>query len=249
MTQRHNILEELKELDSMLATMSLQDSYRVPAGYFEGLADTVLNRVRALDCPEPQEELAHLSPLLSSLTKKTPYSTPTGYFESLNQELEENIHDELSELSALLPGISKQNPYSVPAQYFVHFPDTMLKKVTGRTGKVVSLGSRKWFRYAAAALVIGFVATGAFIWLNSKERISANTASYAWVEKNMKKVSTDDINKFIELADVPASDIVKKDAADEINNLMKDVSDKDIQDFLKDASPDEQDNNDDILLN
>jgi hypothetical protein len=52
--------------------------YSVPEGYFEGLAEQVLARIRQ---EEAKEELGTLSPLLQQLSKKQPYSTPVGYFD------------------------------------------------------------------------------------------------------------------------------------------------------------------------
>ena len=65
----------------------------------------------------------------------------------------------------------------------------------------------------------------------------------------MKKVSTDDINEFVELASAGTPDIVKTDTKDEISNLLKDVSDKEIQDFLNDTQAAETETEDDLNLN
>ena len=47
MAQNSNILQELHELESTLANMAPQNTYSVPEGYFEELANLVLNRIRA----------------------------------------------------------------------------------------------------------------------------------------------------------------------------------------------------------
>ena len=65
----------------------------------------------------------------------------------------------------------------------------------------------------------------------------------------MKKVSTDDINEFVELANAGTADVAKTGARDEINNLLKDVSDKEIQDFLNDTQAAESETDDDLILN
>ena len=65
----------------------------------------------------------------------------------------------------------------------------------------------------------------------------------------MKKVSTDDINEFVELANAESTDVVKTDTKDEISNLLKDVSDKEIQDFLNDTQTAEPETEDDLILN
>lgn len=69
MTDRQTINNELKDP---------RMPYSVPLGYFEGLAEQVLTRIRQ---EEAKEELGTLSPLLQQLSKKQPYSTPVGYFD------------------------------------------------------------------------------------------------------------------------------------------------------------------------
>lgn len=65
----------------------------------------------------------------------------------------------------------------------------------------------------------------------------------------MKKVSTDDINEFVELASTETTDVVKVETKDDISNLVKDISDKEIQDFLNDTQSAEAGSDDDIILN
>jgi hypothetical protein len=48
-------------------------------GYFEGLAEQVLLRIRQ---EEAAEELSNLSPLLSKLSRQHPFQVPEGYFEN-----------------------------------------------------------------------------------------------------------------------------------------------------------------------
>lgn len=254
MTQRDNILQELRELESKLADLQVSNTYHAPIGYFDDLAGNILNRVKALDANDPRDEINFLSPFLSKASVINPYSVPNGYFESLEKGLvniiknktEQTAQEELEELSPLLSGLKKQTPYSVPQGYFEDIDIAVLKKETTAKAKVVSIGS-KWFRYAAAAAIISFVAIGAFIFLNKKDNINPDTNSYAWVKKNMKKISTEAIDSFI---------ITEKDApviasaeSEEIKELMKGVSDKELQDFLKDTEGVETEIDDDLLLN
>ncbi|MGZ8552018.1 MAG: hypothetical protein ACXWV8_01350, partial [Chitinophagaceae bacterium] len=138
--------------------------------------------------------------------------------------------------------------YGVPVGYFENLQPAFNIERAGSNAKVVSITSRKWFRYAAAALVIGFVATMAFL-IRDKKDIDPSNKSYAWVKKNLKKVSTDDINEFVELANAETTDIAKVEAKDEIDNLLKDVSDKEIQEFLNETQLAEPGTDDDLILN
>ena len=97
--------------------------------------------------------------------------------------------------------------------------------------------------------MIGFVATVGLLFFNKKQSIDPADKSYSWIKKNLKKVSTDDINEFVELANSGTADVVKSDAKVEINNLLKDVSDKEIQDFLNDTQTSESETGDELILN
>ena len=62
MAQNSNILQELTELKSTLAEFDSQNAYTVPEGYFEGLADQVLNRIKALEINALGEVLGSIIP-------------------------------------------------------------------------------------------------------------------------------------------------------------------------------------------
>ena len=87
MTPKNNIAQELRDLESTLADLSVQNTYSVPEGYFDRLAEKVLSRIRAMEAASAAEELGHLSPLLSQLPKTMPYTVPAGYFEDMESTL------------------------------------------------------------------------------------------------------------------------------------------------------------------
>jgi len=255
MTPRDNISNELRELNSELGGLSQQPVFQVPGGYFDNLAGEILKKVKASEAASAKEELALLSPFLSTISKSTLYSVPSGYFEGFEKKLDElifagndqTVTKELESLSPLLSGLKNKPTYTVPDGYFQHLHQPKENAAPATKTKVVSLTGRKWFRYAAAAIVVGFVATIGFMFLNKKENIDPTDKSSAWVQKNMKKVSTDEINEFVELANATSADIVKTDTKEEVDNLLKDVSDKEIQDFLNDTGTAETE--DDLILN
>lgn len=247
-------IQELKELNSLLAGIPSGNCYAVPDGYFDTLAAQVLARIKALTDSEETR-------FSQSISTETPYSVPAGYFDSLagnvmaairRQEEFASASEEIAALSPLLSSIEKENPYSVPAGYFENLSkDINLKPVEVQRTKVVSMVNRTWFRYAAAAIVIGFITVTGIQFLNSNPVSVSNP--HAWVEKNMNKVSTDDINNFIQVAtdDGSASQnsLVSSAKATDIKDLMQDVSDKDIQDFLNKTSSNNDDGDADLLLN
>ncbi|RYG44371.1 MAG: hypothetical protein EOO01_19645 [Chitinophagaceae bacterium] len=248
MPQSVTIQQELQELNSSLAVMPPGNAYAVPAGYFESLAATVLQRIKAMEATTVSEEIAHLSPLLASLSKESPYRVPADYFSSLDPSFvfyeDEDVNEELNRLSPLLGGLSKEAPFSLPEGYFQKpLPETVKKP----EAPVVRMAPRKWFKYAIAASVATVITLGVIFWNNQASTPGAAGQPYAWVEKNMKKVSTEDISKFVDLADQATPDLAKASASADIKGLLKNVSDKEIQEFLKDV-PDESED-DDILFN
>ena len=257
MEHRNNILKELRELESSLVGTDPKAVFQVPAGYFDRLAGEILSKIMASDAASPGEELAFLSPALSSISKATPYLAPPGYFEGLEKKLQELIFsgkdqsakDELENLSPLLLQLKDKPTYSVPEDYFDHVRKPGNVAAPATKAKVVSITSRKWLRYASAAIVVGVVAVIGFKLLNKNETGGSAEKSYAWVKNNLKKVSTDEINEFVELANTASSDVARTETKDEFSSLIKDVSDKEIQDFLNDTQTAESESNDDLIMN
>lgn len=244
MTQRDNILQELRELQSKLADHTPENIYSVPTGYFDGLVEQVLRRIRVLDAENAVDELACLSPLLSKLSKKIPYTVPAGYFEEMETSLissvstgSQSAKEELENLSSLLSGMKKEMPYSVPAGYFENLGDNRNSERARPETKVVSLGSRKWIRFAAAAVVTGIIVTTGYFFL-SRDKVSVDSDSYKWVKVNTKKVSTEKIDEFIQLTQEEKSGqgtIAAVEKNQDIKELVKDIPENEIQSLLNDT--------------
>lgn len=116
MKNRVNILNELQEIGPVVATIGHQNPYTVPAGYFEGLADQVLQRIKADEAD---------TPVLPSIPH--PYEVPQGYFEGLADELLKRV--KAGETTSLLLQDAKNNPYQVPQGYFEGLADQVLQRV------------------------------------------------------------------------------------------------------------------------
>ena len=256
MTNRNTIVNELADLGSGL-DHNPQNIYAVPAGYFEGLADKILNRIKALDATSAKDELKCLSPLLSSVSKEMPYAVPAGFFQNLSEDILKNISDhedyqtseeEIGSLSPLLGSLKNKNPYSVPAGYF----ETLGTKVEKKETKVISISHRRWYRLAIAAVVIGIVVIGGLLFIKSGQ-VNPVDNPHAWIEKNVKKVDQAKIDEFVSLANDDSSEKVdnESDAAKkaEIKELMKDVSEKEIEEFLNDAVALESNGDTDASMN
>ncbi|MGN6475885.1 MAG: hypothetical protein ACTHKV_01575, partial [Flavipsychrobacter sp.] len=73
MSNKNDIQEELKALNSVLAGMSSAMPYFVPEGYFETLDGEINARRMAMNIPDP----------MLLLPKSMPYHMPEGYFEDI----------------------------------------------------------------------------------------------------------------------------------------------------------------------
>ncbi len=240
MTQKENILQELQELNSSLTTIASQNVYAVPAGYFDGLAAQVLNRIKAMEATSSSEELSYLSPVLSGMSKKMPYQLPVGYFDGLAENAlsalqinEQTVNEELATLSPLLSGLKKEMPYSIPAGYFENLNTDIAGDKTET--KVISISHRKWFRMAAAAVITGVILMAGFMVYNAT-KITADKDSYGWVKKNVKKVSTEKLEEFVELTEVEKSVAsMDNNKAEDVKELVKDVPQSEIRNLLNDT--------------
>ena len=236
MSEKDTILQELNELKSTLPT-GITNPYAVPTGYFDALADTMLAIIK-----QKEESL-----LMAKAGKQMPYSVPEGYFDGLaeavvNSQKNANLSplDELKSLSPLLSGINKKMPYDVPVGYF----DQLSRPAQQPGAKLIPLTKRKWFLYAAAAVITGIIVLAGLIMFNNKAHIDPNEDSYAWVKSSLNKISTDNIDSLVQL--VEEDNTVANTKTVEIKELVKDVPEQEIQSLLKDAEALELD---DAILN
>lgn len=261
MTPNNNIAQELRDLGSSLAGLSAQNTYSVPGGYFDRLAQQVLSRIRAMEADTAAEELGHLSPLLSQLPKTMPYTVPAGYFESIEPTLvsvamygEQDAKEELENISPLLSSLKKEMPYSIPAGYF----DTLSAPVAASqsTAKVVSMGgNRKWFRYAAAAVVTGMIAILGFLYLSNDNSESTTGTSMARIQKStlkeIKKTSDTELNEFVKQFDdagLRTDETASTDTNKEVKDLLKDIPENELKQFLNETADTEPSTDEETLL-
>jgi hypothetical protein len=186
MLRKDDILQELGELKSSLVDYQA-NVYQVPVGYFDSLATTVLGRIKAMESKDAREELEHLSPFLNSVSRKMPYTIPSGYFEDIDTSfVMVDDKDELKSLSPLLDSLDKKNPYQVPAGYFDQLAGPVTK-IKVAPAKILRFTSRPFFKYAAAAVVTGFIILAAFLYFNRPEQRSERIM--AKIEKDIKQMN------------------------------------------------------------
>src|SRR5215203_3617053 len=126
MSNRTTIKDELNELNSLLPLERGPELYFLHVGYFEGFAQSVLQRLK-IDSLSSSEELQEMSPILAGLPKKMPFSVPDGYFTETTKGLSDWIKEE--SLPEFLRS-SKQMPFSLPYGYFESLPGIILNKVS-----------------------------------------------------------------------------------------------------------------------
>jgi hypothetical protein len=226
--------------DPQLSGLPAELPYTVPADYFRDFPEMMLGLARSVDL-SAQNEIEELSPLLSGLRQKNPFTVPEGYFEQSSVSGKfEDARTELASLSPLLAGISQDTPYNVPAGYFD-------KLTLPNAAPVVKMGNRKLFRYAAAAVITGLIATMSIVFFQKGDNGAVPVdQSQAWIEKSMKKVSTDDIDDFVQLTEEPAVTVQAKNP--DLQSLMQDVSDSEIQQFLAETQAADLED-DDLIFN
>ena len=226
-----------------------QVPYMVPAGYFDNLAARMLLLVKTSSL-KAADELQQVSPVLAALPKTMPYQVPAGYFDALAEDAVITAKagslaaaEELDAVSPLLSGLKKQMPYSVPAGYF----DTVAAPAAAAPkAKVVALGSRKWFRYAAAAVVVGVVAIFSLRFFRTDEpRLGQSMARF---DRNMNKAihsSTDaELNDFLQYSDagLDGTESARLDndalSKEEAKKLLNDVSESEMKSFLDETATD-----------
>jgi hypothetical protein len=224
-----DIIQELNNLGSSLPAAKPENVYTVPEGYFDAFAGQVQSLI-----------------LVSSLPKQNPYKVPEGYFDDLADHMMDAVRkhpdyrtsrEELAAISPLLENLNKRPVYSVPQGYFENFKIATTSEQNGNS-RVVSLPQRRWFRYAAAAVVTSIIAlAGLMVYNNNKQPNTPGIAPLAKFEKEVKKIddvkSTDNLIEFMEagLNEKEFASNHKTNATEDVQRLLKDVSTDELKEF------------------
>lgn len=242
MNKRNTIQDELNELNSGLNAGSNGNPYSVPEDYFEGLAASVLAKIKGEEAISASEEIIQLSPLLAGISRCLPYSVPDDYFQSNLEGLKAFTSE--SEESLVLSFIDKEMPYEVPTGYFANLPEKILEKLSDRRAKVVPMKRSNWMRLAVAAMITGIVAVSGIAYFNSRRGQATN--SVVPVNMALKKASTEELNDFIKntavtLTDTKAPVTAKnKSSKTDRKKLFEGVSDKELDAFLNQVPTDDE---------
>ncbi len=208
--------------------------FDLPSSYFSQFPQAMMARIKAAAAESGAEELEILSPLLSGMNRKAPFAIPAGYFSELPDNLVsgmqavEFVKEELEELSPMLAGLRHINSFALPQGYFDGLATSVLDRVKVKrpVAKVVSFGRAKsWLKYAAAAAVVGLVAT-----LGLRQFNHAH-ASVVDPIASLVKVSDQEMANYLEYQDIPLPKSLDSTSAGQAL-VMSDINDNDIQDLM-----------------
>lgn len=184
-------------------------------------------------------ELMDLSKLVAELPVTQVFTVPSGYFEQFPDLMLEKVRameggpeQELFDLSPLLAGMSRKMPMSVPEGYFqtVSLPakDSAEKSVA----PVVSMPKRRFSQLAIAASIVAILGFGGLLFNMMKAPDAVNID----VAREMPKVSEKEMDDFLQgLPDVTVAEpIVFAGAAVEADEMLSEVDEAGLQDFLAD---------------
>lgn len=232
MENNNEILQELKEMSPVLRQLKNKVPYTVSSSYFNLLSDTVVSKIRTTE----EVDL--------NFTKASAYTVPTGYFADLSSTIfkkiakengQSEIFEEMEEIAPLLNTISKKPVYSVPHQYFEK-ADWSKKQKAEQKGDVRFLVPRtRMLRYAAAAVIIGLLTIGLFLF-SGKQGLDQRTVK-ANAVSDVKTLSEQEILEFLKTTS-SSDNIVSNNSSSnqkdaDIKSIVNQMSDKEIQRFLE----------------
>lgn len=237
-------MNELREISPVLAEISPVNVFMVPEGYFSQLAVDIFMKT------EPVSENGSLLPD----SKSPAFSVPEGYFDGLagsimsriKTETTSDAREEISILSPTLAGISREMPYEIPRSYFNNLTGRILDQ--RQEAKVVQMTSARrsimprWMKLAAAACIAGLLFFGAYKmipWNKSSDPAKTELANLPTkeevknfdLEKELAKLSTDDITNYLCETGAVACNEVKKD--EELKKEMSEISDEELNEYLE----------------
>jgi hypothetical protein len=215
MERENDIVRELQELGSKLGLMDRSMPYRVPAGYFEGLADEIQGTINELAIPD----------VVPAWSKTMPQGLPAGYFENLAGNIMATVRAE--EAANSWPN---EMPMAVPAGYFESLPAKVLAAVkvaepVKKTPVVKPLKKTyviRNVRWAAAAILLICVSVGGYVFFGGQPTMP---------EQMLASVPANEIHEYLQGAyRIDMDQVINND---NISNLQLD--NKEIIEYLNET--------------
>lgn len=228
MENKNTIREELQVLCPAVANLDRKNVYTVPDGYFDKLGENIIQFIKE------NEEPAF------GISSAMPFNVPQGYFDDLagkilqkakQQNSNNEVWNELNTIAPLLNTISKVPVFSVPDNYFESFE---VVTPSAKQAKVVPFGGvGKVLRYAVAAIVIGIMAIGGFLFFNKEDKPVVNVT---YNPEEIKKLSDQEIIEYLNttsFADVIPSNPKESQEDEDFESFLKNLSEQEIEEYLK----------------
>ncbi|MDE3182143.1 MAG: hypothetical protein KGM16_01880 [Bacteroidota bacterium] len=140
-------MDELRSISPVLAEIEKVNVFHVPEGYFIDLDEKIATNV-----------------FLKQDEKNSFQKVPEGYFDSLSSKILSRINEgesaesEIKSISPALHYLKEEKVFTVPEDYFDDLSDRILNRINGQNTKIISFDSpRKWWKYAAAAIITGII--------------------------------------------------------------------------------------------
>jgi len=161
--------------------------------------DTILN------------ELKEVAPALAKLSTEMPYRVEKGYFDQLPELL----------IDKLQTGIQTeivQVPMQVPPQYFDGLAARILHNVSSEVPselnkKVPIRRMRNWITYAAAAVFVGVMVIGSFIFSDKKESVDFAKYQSLDIPSALDQFSESDLNNYLDNNPVVSNEDLQENEA------------------------------------
>lgn len=184
-TLSNTILISLKEEAEIIDSTKKED---IPNGYFENLSSTILDKIKEQQKNIVVDEPAQLPTLLQSVQNTNPFKVPPQYFENLSAIILDKIKasqkdiamEELEEGSPLLRSVQHINIFDLPQGYFDTVSVDVLNAVKASPAKVVGMPKLRLFtKYAAAAIITGAMALGAYKYIDKPAAVNIEPVAVA----------------------------------------------------------------------
>lgn len=262
MSNKNNILTELKNITQAVANIGNTNVYSVPSFYFDGLSLEILRKINTEELLQQPSSVSSYSvpknyfenittEILSKIkneettqfSKTNPYTVPSYYFKNLFSEISKTIKsesiaisEEMEMIAPVLNTISKNNVYAVPNNYFNTLNAS--KSISSSSAKVIRLSS--WVKYAVAAIIIGIISITAFTLFTTNNKIATqNSSATINIENELQNFSDDEIIKFLDSHTNGTDAIAQINAPQEDYNseeLLNNFTEEDIEKYLKETN-------------
>jgi hypothetical protein len=224
---QNTILEELKEIAPTLMEVGIAMPYSVQNGYFEHLAENILEKVTIG---------------LAANSMNNGFKVPDQYFSGLAIKIMQRVNEIRSEadsiykenesIAPILNTIPKGMPFSVPEQYFNQF------SIVSHSEKAKVIPIKKmgnWITYAAAAVFLGIMVTGSFIFADKKQSNAFEKYQQMDIAAALDQVSDSELNSYMdENHAITLDDLTESDRAslDNVDDKIESMSTENLSQYL-----------------